>query len=80
MPWSGQEARLYAHGEGYEMVERPAIRYDEPMKIQAGMNITVHPKAITKTVWATVCENWIIGENGAGTCLHKSPQEIIVIE
>jgi len=44
------------------------------------MNITIHPRAVTKTVWASVCENWMVGRDGAGDCLHKSPQEIIVIE
>ena len=72
--------RLYAHGQGLGLVERPLIRYNETWKIKAGMNITVHPRAVTKTAWATVCENWIIGEDGAGPCLHKSPQEIVVIE
>ena len=37
------ETRLFAHGQGYDLVERPAIRDDEPMKLQPRMNITVHP-------------------------------------
>ena len=76
---SGPEARLYAHGEGYEMVERPAIRYDEPMKIQAGMNITVHPVWKNSRVWTTICDNYMVGENGVGPCLHKTPKEIILV-
>lgn len=32
------EGRMYAHGEGYDLVERPAIRYDEPMNPINGMN------------------------------------------
>jgi Xaa-Pro aminopeptidase len=72
--------RLYAHGQGLPLVERPLIRHNETWKLRAGMNITVHPRAVSKTAWATVCENWIIGEEGAGPCLHKSPQEIISIE
>jgi len=72
--------RLYAHGQGLPLVERPLIRYNETWKIKAGMNITVHPRAVTKTAWATVCENWVIGKDSAGPCLHQSPQKIIVIE
>lgn len=72
--------RIYAHGQGLSLVERPLLRYNETWKIKAGMNITIHPRTISKTVWATVCENWMVGEDGAGECLHKSPQEIIVIE
>ena len=71
---------LYAHGQGLSLVERPLIRYNETWKLKAGMNIAVHPRAVTETAWATVCENWIIGEDGAGPCLHKYPQEIVVIE
>ena len=28
------ETRLYAHGQGYDLVERPAIRDDAPMKLK----------------------------------------------
>jgi Xaa-Pro aminopeptidase len=37
------ESRLHSHGQGYDMVERPLIRNDEPMKIAAGMNMACHP-------------------------------------
>jgi len=73
------EGRLYAHGEGYELVERPAIRYDEPMKIEAGMNIAVHPVGKTKQLWATVCDNYLITETGVSACLHKTSKDIIAI-
>jgi Xaa-Pro aminopeptidase len=76
---SGPEGRLYAHGEGYELVERPAIRYDEPMKIQAGMNIAVHPVGKTKRVWTTVCDNYLVTETGVSPCLHKTPKDIIIV-
>ena len=72
--------RIYAHGQGLSLVERPLLRYNETWKIKAGMNITLHPRAVSKTAWATVCENWMVGEDGAGECLHKTPQEVIVIE
>ena len=38
-----EEARLYCHGQGYDLVERPLVRNDEPMTIQKDMNIVVHP-------------------------------------
>ena len=37
------ELRLYSHGQGYDMVERPLIRADEPMTIEPGMCLAVHP-------------------------------------
>jgi len=73
------EQRLYAHGQGYDLVERPLIRYDEPMTIQEGMNVTIHPGAATATVWITVCDNYIVTEKGVGPCLHRTPKEIIVV-
>lgn len=73
------ETRLYAHGQGYDLVERPAIRDDEPMKLQPRMNITVHPIIGSDSVWLWVCDNYLITESGVSECLHKTPQEIFSI-
>ena len=37
------ELRLYCHGQGYDLVERPLVRADETMTLAAGMNLAVHP-------------------------------------
>jgi Xaa-Pro aminopeptidase len=37
------ELRLYSHGQGYDLVERPLIRADESMTLAEGMNLAVHP-------------------------------------
>ena len=73
------ETRLYAHGQGYDLVERPAIRDDEPMKLKAGMNITVHPIIGTERVWVWICDNYLIKESGMCEPLHKTPKEIFVV-
>ncbi|MEI9477036.1 MAG: M24 family metallopeptidase [Deltaproteobacteria bacterium] len=73
------ETRLYAHGQGYDLVERPLIRQDEPMKIKAGMNITVHPGAANASIWGSICDNYIVTESGVGPCIHTTPKEIIVV-
>lgn len=73
------ELRLYAHGQGYDLVERPFFLVDETMPVKTGMNITVHPAAVTDTVWVNVCDNYIIGPDGPGECLHQTPKEIIII-
>jgi Xaa-Pro aminopeptidase len=73
------ETRLYAHGQGYDLVERPAIRDDEPMKLKAGMNITVHPIIGSDRVWVFVCDNYLITGSGVSECLHKTPQEIFSV-
>ena len=74
-----EEERLYAHGQGYDLVERPGIREDEPMKIQANMNITVHPISATKTVFAWICDNYLITETGVSECIHKTPKKIFEV-
>jgi Xaa-Pro aminopeptidase len=73
------ELRLYAHGQGHDLVERPLFLKDETMTIKEGMNITVHPTTATDTVWGHICDNYIIGPDGPGECLHKTPKEIIII-
>jgi Xaa-Pro aminopeptidase len=73
------ERRLYAHGQGYDLVERPLIRYDEPMKIRTGMNLTVHPTATNERAWAGATDNYLVTEKGVSDCLHKTPKEIIVL-
>lgn len=76
---SGPEGRLYAHGEGYEMVERPAIRYDESMKVKPGMNFAVHPVWKNSRVWITLCDNYLVTDDGSNPCLHRTPKEIIIL-
>jgi Xaa-Pro aminopeptidase len=71
-----EEKRLYCHGQGYDMVERPLIRFDETMPIQKNMNIVVHPTYVTARTFSWVCDNFLIGENGVAEKLHKFPQRI----
>jgi Xaa-Pro aminopeptidase len=73
------ETRLFAHGQGYDLVERPLIRDDEPMKLKAQMNITVHPTIGSEKVWVWVCDNYLITDSGVSECLHKTPQEIFSV-
>jgi Xaa-Pro aminopeptidase len=73
------EGRLYAHGEGYDLVERPAIRYDETMTLRPGMNLAVHPVGKSKNVWTTLCNNYLLTEDGVGPCLHKTAKGMIVL-
>ena len=74
-----EEKRLYAHGQGHDMVERPLIRQDETMRLAEGMNLTVHPSIKTGQVFVAVVDNYFIGPDGPGECLHRSPKEIIEI-
>lgn len=73
------ERRLYSHGQGYDMVERPLIRSDETMRIAADMSIVVHPGYVTEQVNALICDNYRIGTDGAGACLHRTPKTVIEV-
>ena len=73
------EIRLYAHGQGYDMVERPLIRRDESMTIAAGMNLAVHPGYETDSIFAVICDNYIIGDSGPGPCLHATQKRIFEV-
>src|SRR5207302_4921585 len=66
------ETRLYAHGQGYDMVERPLIRQDDDMKLRQGMCLAVHPGYETPSLFAVICDNYVIEENDAGECLHRT--------
>ena len=71
-----EERRLYAHGQGYDMVERPLIRQDETMKIGCNMLFAVHPTYVTARTYSWVCDNWLVNEAGEVEPLHKFPQRI----
>lgn len=71
------ERRLHSHSQGYALVERPLVRPDETMTIEAGMNWVAHPSISNEHMFVPVCDNYIIGPDGPGECIHKTPQEII---
>jgi Xaa-Pro aminopeptidase len=75
-----EEARLYCHGQGYDLVERPLIRHDEPWTIEKDMNIVVHPTYAHVGYLNWLCDNYIIGGNGPGDRIHQFPEEIVEID
>jgi Xaa-Pro aminopeptidase len=75
-----EEARLYCHGQGYDLVERPLIRNDEPWTIEKDMNIVVHPTYAYGGYLNWLCDNYIIGGNGPGDRIHQFPEEIVEID
>jgi Xaa-Pro aminopeptidase len=73
------ETRLYAHAQGYDLVERPLIRDDETMTIREGMNLAVHPGHATQSYYVWICDNYLITREGPSACLHKTPQQIFEV-
>ena len=74
------ERRLYAHGQGYDLVERPSMRPEEDMTIKANMNITIHPMTMNadRSAYVFCCDNFIITKSGA-VRIHTTPREIFVV-
>jgi len=70
------ETRLYAHGQGVEMVERPLIRHDEPMPLAADMCLAVHPGYDDGEVFAVICDNYLVTDDGVSACLHQTDKKI----
>lgn len=73
------EIRLYAHGQGCEMVERPLIRRDETLPLAENMCLAVHPGYDDGRVFAVICDNYLIGPDGPGECLHRTEKKIFQI-
>lgn len=73
------EIRLYAHGQGCEMVERPLIRKDETMALAEGMLLAVHPGYDDGSVFAVICDNYMIEAGGVSACLHKTAKKIFEV-
>jgi Xaa-Pro aminopeptidase len=70
------ESRVYSHSQGYDLIERPLIRSDETMNIEKSMNMSVHPSYATSSMFAHICDNYLVEQNGASECLHKTPKRI----
>lgn len=73
------ERRLYSHGQGYDMMERPSIRPDETMMMKAGMFMAIHPEMfVTKEAHAFCCDNFLVTDSGS-IRLTKTPREIFIV-
>jgi len=73
-----EEKRLYCHGQGYDMVERPLVRFDEPMKLKANMIVSCHPTYALAGSFNWACDNYLITDRGPER-LHQFPEIITEI-
>jgi len=71
-----KEDRLHCHGMGYDLVERPLVRFDEPMTLEAGMVVSCHPTFFNDTGLHWVCDNFLIGPDRTER-LHAFPETIV---
>ena len=41
------------------------------------MNFAVHPTFATNEVFASICDNYLVEDNGPSACLHKTEKKIL---
>jgi Xaa-Pro aminopeptidase len=72
--------RLFCHGQGYDLVERPSMRPEEDMMVKANMNITIHPMTMdsTKSAYVFCCDNFIVTDSGS-IRIHTTPRQVFVV-
>jgi hypothetical protein len=61
---------------GYDMVERPLVRFDEPMSLRAGMVVSCHPTVADAEGLHWACDNFLIGADRTER-LHRFPEIIV---
>ncbi len=70
-----EEKRLFSHSQGYDMVERPLVRFDESMPIRNDMVLAVHPTYVTERTYSWACDNFLVSANGCGR-MHAFAEKI----
>jgi Xaa-Pro aminopeptidase len=72
-----EEDRIHSHGQGYDMVERPLVRFDETMPIHEDHSIVVHPTYIRGGFLCWVCDSFLSESDGTFARIHEFPQRIV---
>lgn len=74
----GAEKRLFAHGQGYDMVERPAFVPAERMKLEENMFLAIHPGASNGVFAVNGCDNYLVTATGCERLTHLHRGVILV--
>jgi Xaa-Pro aminopeptidase len=75
-----EEKRVHFHGQGYDMVERPLIRFDETMPVAANMYFALHPAFSTASSYSWACDNFLLSEDGEVERLHRLPRKLFELD
>ena len=74
-----QEGHFYAHGQGYDIVDRPVFCEEETMTLKENMYFSMHPRCKNKDAAAICVDNFVVTKEG-GRRLSHIPQELICID
>jgi Xaa-Pro aminopeptidase len=72
------ESRIFAHGQTYDIVDRPVYWEGEKMSIKENMFVALHPVLTNQETSGYICDNFVIKKEGA-VYLSKTPKELFVI-
>ena len=72
-----EEKRVHFHGQGYDMVERPLVRFDETMPIHENVYFSLHPAFSTDHSYSWICDDFLLDAQGRVERLHQYPQELL---
>ena len=73
-----KEERLFSHGQGYDLIERPGVMPGETMKLRENMMLSNHPTCANQFAQAFCCDNYLVTKDG-GVRLQKFPRELIIL-
>lgn len=74
----GEEKRLFAHGQGYDMVERPAFVAAETMVLAENMFLAIHPGVSNGAFAINACDNYLVTKDGCERLTHTHRGIIMV--
>lgn len=74
-----KNSRYFGHGQGYDMMERPAFAARDKMVFKEDMYVAIHPELTRGTDFAICCDNFRITKDGA-VRLTRTPREIFRVE
>lgn len=72
-----EERRVHFHGQGYDMVERPLVRFDETMPIHENVYFALHPAFSTDRGYSFISDDFLLNGEGEIERLHRYPQELV---
>jgi len=70
--------RYIGHGQGYDMMQAPAINDNEQMVLKEDMLLAIHPLVHKGAFISMCCDNYRVTKSG-GKLLQTTPQQIFIV-
>ncbi len=74
-----EERRVHFHGQGYDMVERPLVRFDETMTVASNMYFALHPAFTSEHGYHWASDDYLVNVDGSVERMHRMPQELFEV-